>query len=512
MGLIIEQTFPLGRFHAARWKQGSFGDRHGEWPPSPYRLLRALAMRWFQYAREMGWDNQEEENHRSQLLYPLLESLASDQPSFYLPAASWRGPAVKQYQPTAVEWTDKLKKAAGYKKPSTTLVEDHYRVIPAQEPVFWFWRGIEIADCCINLLDALLDRILYFGRAESYCRMRRVKSVPNGIEANCSLSEIRASGSVPVLSFIPREMELKYLLEYLLRPTGEMMSKPTPPGTRWYYAELPRLPSRTPIPPLRVTHPSGLHCIQFAVGGRVLPPMHSWVRLTERFRGRVIKELAKLISPNSKGEYQLLDDHHRRKLSLISGKDEHGKPLSGHRHAYFLLWPDENGYPTRLLAVRGDPFTHEEIEAMLRASERPIAWDYNSPEWKVRLVPMPFGVKPPEGLFAKSRVWKTITPFVPPAERHRFRKGRERSSESIERIVTKLLNGKASPSYVEITSRSEWVKLHETLERRRLRIKSRTPWVRPGYHLKITFQEEVSGPLILGDSCHFGLGLFIPAD
>jgi len=508
MELIIEQTFPLGRFHAARWKQGSFGDRHGEWPPSPYRLLRALAMRWFQYAREMGWNNREENSQRSQLLYPLLESLASALPSFYLPAASWRGPAVKQYQPTAVEWTDKLKKAAGYKKPSTTLVEDHYRVIPAQEPVFWFWRDIEIADCCINLLDALLDRILYFGRAESYCRMRRVSSVPNGIEANCSLRKIRDSGSVPVLSFIPREMKP----EDLLWPTGEMMSKPTPPGTRWYYAALPRLPSRTPIPPLRVTHPSGLHCIQFAVGGRVLPPMHSWVRLTERFRGRVIKELAKLISPNSKGEYQLLDDHHRRKLSLISGKDEHGKPLSGHRHAYFLLWPDENGYPTRLLAVRGDPFTHEEIEAMLRASERPIAWDYNSPEWKVRLVPMPFGVKPPKGLFAKSRVWKTITPFVPPAERHRFRKGRERSSESIERIVTKLLNGKASPSYVEITSRSEWVKLHETLERRRLRVKSHTPWVRPGYHLKITFQEEVSGPLILGDSCHFGLGLFIPAD
>ena len=54
MPLILEQSFPLGRFHATRWNQNPYEDRHGEWPPSPWRLLRALAARWFQYARETG--------------------------------------------------------------------------------------------------------------------------------------------------------------------------------------------------------------------------------------------------------------------------------------------------------------------------------------------------------------------------------------------------------------------------------------------------------------------------
>ena len=54
MPLVLRQTFPLGRFHATRWNQNPFEDRFGEWPPSPWRLLRALVARWFQYSRETG--------------------------------------------------------------------------------------------------------------------------------------------------------------------------------------------------------------------------------------------------------------------------------------------------------------------------------------------------------------------------------------------------------------------------------------------------------------------------
>lgn len=509
MPLIIEQRFPLGRFHATRWKQGTFGDPYGEWPPSPYRLLRALVMRWFQYVREMGLGREEEEANRRGQLYPLLDSLSNSLPFFYLPPYSWRGPAIKQYQPTAVEWTDKQKKNAGYKKPAPTLVEDHYRLIPPEEMVFWYWEKLELPSSHISLLDNLLSRVLYFGRAESFCRMRRVEALPNGVEVNCLLNETDDGKSVPVLSPVPGQLNP----ESLLWATGEkeMISRPTPPGTRWYYAKLPKVPRTVPSLPPKITHPEGLRCVQFAVGGRVFPPVHLWVKLTERFRGRVIKELAMLISPESRGEYQRLDEANRRQLSMISGKDEQGKPFAGHRHAYFLLWPDESSQPTRLIVVREEPFTHNEIEAMLMASEKPVAWDYSAPKWKVRLVPIPFGAAPPQELFTSSRVWKTITPFVPPAERHRFRKGKERPGESLEQIVTRLLNGRAKPSLVEAKGEVTWVKLHETRERRQAQKKSRTPWMRPGYQLKVTFDEEVSGPLILGDSCHYGLGLFVPA-
>jgi CRISPR-associated protein Csb2 len=53
-----------------------------------------------------------------------------------------------------------------------------------------------------------------------------------------------------------------------------------------------------------------------------------------------------------------------------------------------------------------------------------------------------------------------------------------------------------------------WVAVHQP---RRWRVK-RTPWGdRRGYFLRLRFQEPVAGPLILGHSATFGLGLFKPA-
>src|SRR5437763_3855777 len=96
MALIIQQHFPLGRFHATRWNQGVFGDAYGEWPPSSWRLLRALAARWFQHARET-------DNTEVKIRDALLQALASELPAFSLPPLTWRGPALKQYQPTVLE-------------------------------------------------------------------------------------------------------------------------------------------------------------------------------------------------------------------------------------------------------------------------------------------------------------------------------------------------------------------------------------------------------------------------
>ena len=196
MALIIAHRFPLGRFHATRWKQNPFGDPYDEWPPSPWRLLRTLAARWFQYARETG-DVDEQQRDL------LLQKLALSLPTFVLPHLTWRGPAIKQYQPTGVDWTDKSKAAAGYKKPQTTLVEDHYRVLPPDEPLYWVWGQLDLDDSHLELLDHLLERTLYFGRAESFCHLRRVEHLPVGTHPNCCLTERGTEAMPPVLVPIP---------------------------------------------------------------------------------------------------------------------------------------------------------------------------------------------------------------------------------------------------------------------------------------------------------------------
>src|SRR5713226_7278794 len=87
MSLVLEQSFPLGRFHATRWNQNPFEDPYGEWPPSPWRLLRALAARWFQYGRETG-DTDDTLRNR------ILTKLAQEVPCFRLPENTWRGRAI----------------------------------------------------------------------------------------------------------------------------------------------------------------------------------------------------------------------------------------------------------------------------------------------------------------------------------------------------------------------------------------------------------------------------------
>jgi CRISPR-associated protein Csb2 len=235
--------------------------------------------------------------------------------------------------------------------------------------------------------------------------------------------------------------------------------------------------------------------------------------VTERFRGSVIRRRAVRLTGNPKAHYGLLNSAQRNELTLLKGKDAAGKTIEGHLHAYFLLRPDGNGQPTRLIVWRGgEPFTADEIDAMLEASEVPISWDDAAPDWKLRLVPLPDQTPLPADFRGPSAVWRSVTPFVPPAGRRRFREnGRLRRGESEERMAERLLRLGGWPAPVRIDvdrDHQEWVHLHATRERRMEVERTRTPLVRPGFWLRIEFEAPVTDPITIGDSCHFGLGQF----
>lgn len=507
MPLIIEQTFPLGRFHATRWRQNPFEDSFGEFPPSPYRLLRALTARWFQYARETGDDDT---NKRDEL----LQKIAGELPSFALPEFTWGGQSLKQYIPFKVEWTAKGAADAAYKKAQTTLVEDHYRLLPPDALLFWRWENLDLRDEQKDLFDQLLRRILYFGRAESFSRLRRVQNIPANLQTNCSLSEKSLNNSVPVLAQTPdQKLNVAALLDFT--DGKELRGRAVPPDTAWFYATLPPKTIIKPKIIKRENFPSDLQFLQFAVGGTVLPTMDKWVKVTERFRGSIIRNLARQLTERKDARYETLDEIQREQISSITGKNANGEPLHGHKHAYFFLYPDKEGNPSRLIVWRKEPFTEYEIEAMLAASKMPIRWDYGLSDWKIKLVPLPFTANAPNGLLTTSQTWISATPFVPPTQKYRLRNnGRERPTKSPSQELIKLFQkaGKTIPEVEAMSSEQNWVKLHETQERRAFRQKHHTSWTRPGYCLRLKFPEPISGPLLLGDSCHYGLGLFLAED
>lgn len=519
MSLYLEQQFPLGRFHATRWNQGPFGDQYGEWPPSPWRLLRALTFRWFQWSRETGETN-------DWRLKRLLNSLVKQPPRFYLPELTWRGPPVKQYLPTEVSWTDAKKGAAAYKETKKTLNEDHYRAISSDACIYWAWPDLSEID--IELLDSLLARILYFGRAESWTRIKRVRSLPNDPGVLCILETCSSLDSVPVLAPIPgRDLNMKMVLEI----TENLSDREIPPGTMWLYACLPRRPRISLERGFRANYPNEVHLLQFAVGGRIFPPKELWVKVAERFRGSVLRERLRQIVGDKNISYSSLDSMQKRKLMLLSGKDESEKPLENHQHAYFALLPDNNDQPTRLVVWRETPFTQDEIDALLSASESEIWWDRSTSNWFLKIVPLPFETSKPAAFSDEfSTNWRSLTPFVPPSSRKRFRKnGKERPGETPEMIAVKIGRKKGLPQPIRVeimTSDGHWIErsdqdtlsemkstlstVHQTLKKRKGSPESTRPNRSPGYYLRLTFSQPVSGPIILGESSHFGLGLFVP--
>ncbi|MEM3341521.1 MAG: type I-U CRISPR-associated protein Csb2 [Thermoplasmata archaeon] len=503
MPLILEQLFLQGRFHATRWNQSPFEDIYGEWPPSPYRLLRALACRWFQYLRETG-------NSNEKLRDSLLSKLTSSIPKYALPISTWKGKPIKHYQPAELKFKKK-KDVPEVKTPERTLVEDHYRVICESDPIYWYWDKITLEDKEIELLDALLKRILYFGRAESLCVIKRVEKLPDDVAINCELKEKREGPFTysPVLIPLPGQFDINTLFI----PTCEMINRAIPEKTSWYYAVLPPASSITPSHEPEIEY-NETNLIQFAVGGNVYPTMQNWVKITERFRARVIKKLCVAIKGDESATIHTLNAEEKNKLKYISGKDEKGQPVHGHEHPYFILIPDKDGNPTRFVVWRRTPFTKEETKCILKASLTPRPWETNTSRWFLKFVPLPSKTPPPDA-FKEGRIWESAVPFVIPANRHRFRKnGHERSGETPEKNLKRLLsmdNKTMLLTKMELIKKSEsilWLNIHRPTSSRRTIGKTRI--ARPGYWFRLEFERPIEGPLILGESCHFGLGLFVP--
>src|SRR5581483_9510487 len=291
MALILDQRFPLGRFHATRWNQNPFEDPYGEWPPSPWRLLRALVARWNQYSRETG-------DSDPGPLRSILEALSSELPSFLLPAFAWRGLALRQYHPAAVEFTKK-KSVPEFKRAVRSLALDTYQAVPPDQPIYWVWSSLQLLAPESRLLDELLRRMLYFGRAETYSILNSVPALPRGLSPNCILTSERHRGN-PVL--VPKPGE-KLDIDILLAATDNKLisRRRIPSGAAWYYATLPPRPKARPKDLPTVQFSSEHRVIQFAVGGRVYPALERWIKVTERFRGRVILNRAKQLSGGAEG-------------------------------------------------------------------------------------------------------------------------------------------------------------------------------------------------------------------
>jgi CRISPR-associated protein Csb2 len=501
MKLVLRQEFPLGRFHATPWRVNPFDDPHGEWPPSPWRLVRAVTARWYQWAREA------EQEPDLAKLEELLAAMCDSSYAFHLPPDARKGSALRQYHPTEFGWRPAEKKKAATRSYGTSLVQDNYWCVPPESPVWWFIEGDDWTDELRALLAQCLERMTYFGRAETLTRIRIAGWTTGVPTPNCTLVGKRTAGAVPVLS--PLKDASRDDIE---RTTDhpEAVKRAVPPGAQWLYAARPPRPAsrehrRVPA------HRPDCHLMQFALGWNVTPNPGAIVRLTSRFRGAVLRELLRLKTGDASATWTHLGKNIREAVAYMAGKDANDEPLKGHRHTEFLAWC-EDGQPRRILVWRGSrAFDPDEQEAILLAAARDVSWaaaGSDSEEWKVRLVPLDRGVPSPPGFDGKSsNVWESVTPYVPP--RHHLRGGKEREGESmVDQIRRELQRREAAHDVeVELVGSPKWVSVHVP---RRETNKRAFIGDRRGQMIRLRFTTRVAGPIRLGHSSSFGLGLFRP--
>ena len=570
MQLVLEQTFPLGRFHATPWKVFPYDDPHGEWPPSPWRLVRAVLARSYQLDREIANST---ESHAG-LREAMVRAFAASEVSWQLPPFTWRGPGLRQYQPAEFDWgygqpakkklitlsedlagifggtyglqekgqpdlvevfdasfrslgfrsvatpehAAKLKELARAPKPrilkryppdgksyNTTKVLDNFWVTSsgAAAPLAWLFEGPDWNPSMLAHLDACLARMTYFGRAESITEIRRIVEARANSAPLVKLQLRRSGNAVPVLALKP-DANLAQLEATTDAPT--VKDTDIPPGSRWMFAERPSRPrirsvarSKPELPPVPF--------IQFAIGSTVAPRYNDTVLITERFRNRVLVCLTKILTGNPKMNWSDAPAEVREQALLLSGRNPDGTPSKGHCHVSFFLCGATSA-PSRLCAWRKDSFNVTEQRAILDAANTPLPLNYRNNPWTLNLVPLDKLVPAPPGLDgAAHHEWLSLTPYVPPL--HVFgRTGKEKPGYSVrEQLADELARrGFNVTGMTSSPEKSRWVKIH--------RLKSaqegRTNNDKLGYNVRLTFREPCKGPISLGHSSHFGLGLFVP--
>jgi CRISPR-associated protein Csb2 len=206
----------------------------------------------------------------------------------------------------------------------------------------------------------------------------------------------------------------------------------------------------------------------------------------------------------------------------VLGKDAEGQPLLGHRHAFVL--PTDEDADDRLdhvTVVAEQGFSPDEVRALDRL--RQVSFGEGDP---LRLLLVGLGTEQDfnSPLFAASPAWISATPFV--VTRYPKLRGRKRDRREDYATVQAFTRHVLGQELERLRERRPGLPALVTIEsvdglgqQRSFRpiqfARSRQKRGddgnrRPNGAFRLVFEAPVSGPLCLGHSCHFGLGLFLP--
>lgn len=527
---VLKLSFPAGRYHATPWGR-HVNEGAVEWPPSPWRILRSLIATWYLKAHEEISES---------VMHDLIGAL-SQPPSFQLPPATTSH--TRHYMPYIEGKNEK-----------TTKVFDTFIQIAENDAIYVNWN-VEFPPEQLEALKLLVDRLGYFGRAESLVEARVLDDSAKFV-AN---AELLSEGSP-----LPKETELVRLLasmvpdeyqnwrdeflktnapdeppannakkagkkskkskalevpENLFRAleadTGKLQSAGwnLPPGALYMnYTRLENAFASTAKPRVRQNEKL-LTVARYAVVSEVAPSITQAVSIA----GRVHDALCKW------------SDQGNGASAVFTGLDANGEPRRDHQHAHIFCEANgERDAITHITVWAEMGFDEAACDALRRIRK---VWGYGGHDIQLVL----YGIGQPDNftdctLFRlnneerKSKVWRSLTPFVSARHEKTFRDGRPKMDSNGWQIgssghdLLRLLALHPQGADAKINLLPERSRPFQFGSRNLCSLQFQT--IRKngegrrgndsGNAFKITFPKPVSGPIALGYGAHFGLGLFVP--
>lgn len=481
----LEVRFLTGRFHGNRW-QNAHNEGIAEWPPSPWRLLRALVCA----AYDLGVETQAK---------PLIEKLSAAPPSYQLPGA--RQAHTRHYVPDVDDAKHKKTKLF-----DTFVVIDGGTFLRAPQTVKAWWPELSLSVDETALLQRLARRVAYVGRAESWAEVD-VASEERVGSFDCWPDETKAAPSTTLMALVPPEKFQPWVQVQtssnaprstwdVLTFDGERFRKQgwsKVPGTQLVRYVFSRQPFEASSVISRASQRSTKTrptVARFAIRSAVLPRLQDALIVAERMRLGLMSQ-SKKISGSAR--------------PVFSGHFDDGI-VRQHDHAFILPSADFNdeGHIDTITVAANMGFDAEDLRA-LQQTRRLFERD----DHFLDLVLLGIGdaanfggaTRPHSRLLHESTTWESITPFVPTRHPKKVR-GIELDDirSQVRRGCAQL--GLPEPVSVEPLD-GEW---HEFRRHRRDGRGRRGP--DRAYGVRLVFGDTVRGPIVLGYGAHFGLGLF----
>jgi len=502
-GTAIAFTFPLGRYHATAMGT-SANEGIVEWPPSPWRLLRALYSVWRTRCPDL--DGVEVEQ--------VLSALAAV-PEYHVDTRTSIG-HTRHYMPGD---------SSG--KETSNLVHDTFVVCASRHPTLYTtWPTVELLDSQRTTLARLCSALTWLGRAESLVDARLLDGDEAAPVANSFASPEDGSkleGS-PIRLLVPAQpLDFDALTVDLQQMRAAATTRSTLPPRATLLSFVRPVPDPVRRSVRRVvgrSHPTAVRLAvvpleSFDSQDREEPSLAgSEIRAVESARSAARLALTDVVVHASAlrraamGTFGKLND--RDNSPVLSGRDA-GGPRRGHNHAHYLPVPSygsaSNRFVESFLVWAPEGVDDAALEALQRL-RRVEAWQWVSASRSFRVVVDGVGeaatLAPALATPSATTTWASVTPVVAGHHPHRSRTWEDQ-------VLVELRRDLGDRDLPDADIRlSPWSGPFGTVRPRAGRPSHRAHNAR--YSAEITFDEPIrlDGPLCLGAQSHFGLGLFRP--